>query len=462
MKKRLFILLVLLIVFIILQISNTFPLQHRLLFITNFVVLLFFTAFYLLNEKDFSPFIASYIVFSFMFFIMAPILQLDELFRGNNKRFFNGLIYSNALILKANLLIITFNIIFLSVYFYLNKYYKNIKTITYRKNIPFYILLFFVINIFVFIIKYDYLMTKISLASYSEVTSKMSAILNAKFFFYLPFAPLALGVQYLKKNWNNRKQNFYIIYSIVITLLFIFLLYNNPLTAKRNALGPIYITLIFMFIPKWVNTNFKILFLLLFSLIVLFPLSSLLTHSDKNLSEMSFNEIVSYKNVKERVSGQFTNLNFDAFLMTAATIDYVEREGHSMGRQLLPSGLFFIPRAIWVSKPITTGEMIGEHIQKYHDKSIWFHNLAVPFVAESYIDFGVIGVVIYAILLAFLCLKFVSWLKSNDPLRQLSAFYFSIHLIFLLRGDLTNGYVYYIIPFFSFFVFPKIIMKLLR
>lgn len=462
MKKRLFILFVLLIVFILLQISNNTPIQHRLMFVVSFLILFFFTAFYLLNEKDFSPFIASYIVFSFLFFIIAPMLQLDEFFNENNKRFFNGLIYSNSLILKANFLIILFNLIFFIFYFSFNKYFKKQKKITSNRYTPFYILFFFLLNIFIFILKYDYLIAKISFSSYFSNISKMSGILNDKFLFFLPFAPLVLGVHYLKNNWEYRKQNFYIIYCIVIVILFIFILYKNPLTEKRNALGPVYISLIFLFIPKWINTNFKIFSLLLFSLIVLFPLSSLVTHSNKNLSEMSFKEIISYKNVKESVSNQFTSLNFDAFLMTASTIDYVEKNGHSMGRQLLPTGLFFIPRAIWKNKPISSGELIGEHIQKNHDKSKWFHNLALPFVAESYIDFGIIGIILYAILLAFLCLKFVNWLKSEDPLRQLCAFYFSIHLIFLLRGDLTNGFVYFFLPFLAFFIFPKIFIKLLK
>jgi hypothetical protein len=462
MKKRLFLLLVLLIVFVVLQVSNTAPIQHRILFIVSFGVLFFFTAFYLLNERDFSPFIASYIVFSFLFLIMAPILQFDKYFNGNSNHFFNGLTYSNELILKTNILIILFNLIFFTSYFYLNKYYKKPKVLAYNRFTPFYILAFLIINLIVFVAKYDYLMTKINFTSFSSTTSKMNEIINNKFFLFLPFAPLVLGINYLKNNWNSRKQNFYIIYSMVIVLFFLFLFYKNPLTEKRNALGPVYISLIFIIVPKWINTNFKILFLLLFSLIVLFPLSSLITHSDKDLSDMSLTEIVSYKNVKESVSSQFTSLNFDAFLMAATTIDYVEKEGHSKGRQLLPSALFFVPRAIWASKPITSGQLIGEHIQKNHDKNKSFHNLAMPFVAESYIDFGVFGVIFYAILLAFICLKFVNWLKSNDPLRQLSAFYFSIHLIFLLRGDLTNGFVYFFIPFLAFFVFPKIVMKLLK
>ncbi|MEP3837378.1 MAG: O-antigen polysaccharide polymerase Wzy [Algibacter sp.] len=462
MKARLFFLLIFLLIFILLQVGNTIPTQHRVLFIISFAVLFCFTLFYLLKEKDYSPFIASFVVFSFLFFIMAPILQLDQYFETSNKRLFNGLIYSDALILKANILIIIFNSTFFLVYYVFHNYYKHIKVITYNRYTPLYIFIFFVLNLVVFVLKYDYLMSKISLTSYSNITSKVAGILNAKFFFFLPFAPIVLGLHYIKNNWNRKTKNFYIIFAIVIILIAIFFLYKNPLAAKRNALGPIYITLIFLFIPRWVNTNFKILSLLFFSLIVLFPLSSLVTHSDKNLSDMSFEEIVSSENIQESLSSQFTNLNFDAFLMLGVSIDYTEKEGHAMGRQLLPAGLFFIPRVIWDNKPITTGQLMGEHIQKHHDKRKWFHNLAAPFVAESFVDFGVVGVILYAILLAFLCLKFVNWLKSNDPLRQLAAFYFSIHLIFLLRGDLTNGFVYYFLPFVAFFVFPKLMMKILK
>lgn len=460
MKTRLLFLLTFLLIFVLLQLGNNIPIQHRLMFILNFIVLYFFTIFYLLKENDFSPFLASFVVFSFLFFIIAPMLQIDKYFEEEGgKRFFNGLIYSNALVLKTNTLILIFNSTFFLTYFTFNKYFKKVKNKSFNSNIPFYILIFFGLNILVFFLKFSYLIDKFTLSSYANTGSKISSIINAKFLFYLPFAPLVLGINYIKNNWNSKSNNFYIIFAMVILLFTLLIFYKNPFTARRNALGPVYITLIFFVIPKWINTNFKIVSLLFFSLIVIFPLSSLLTHSDKNLSEMSFEEITSYKNVKKSISDQFTDLHFDAFLMASTTIDYTEKEGHSFGRQLLPSGLFFIPRAIWTNKPVSSGQLMGEHIQKYHDKKRWFHNLSNPFVAESYLDFGVFGVISYAILLAFLCLKFVNWLKTNDPLKQLTAFYFSIHLIFLLRGDLTNGFVYFFIPFIAFYTFPKLIMN---
>ena len=37
------------------------------------------------------------------------------------------------------------------------------------------------------------------------------------------------------------------------------------------------------------------------------------------------------------------------------------------------------------------------------------------------------------------------------------AFYFSIHLIFFLRGDFTNGFSYYIGPLLAVVLIPKLI-----
>ncbi|AXP80582.1 hypothetical protein CJ739_1493 [Mariniflexile rhizosphaerae] len=462
MKTRLLFLTVFLLIFIVFLVGNNIPFEHRVLFMVNFSVLYFFTILYMFNHKEYSPFIASYIVFSYLFFIIAPILQIDSFFAENNKRLFNGLRYSDELILKTNVLIILFNSVFFLVYFSLIKRESSPIIIKFSPKIPFYILLLFVLNIVVFIWKLDYLIEKISLTSFSSIISKSEGIINAKFLFYLPLAPLILGIDYIKRNWRHRKLNFYIIVIIVVLLLLLLLLYKNPLTAKRNALGPIYIALMYFVYSKWINSNFKILVILFFSLIVIFPATSLITHSNKALSEMSFKETFTVEHISESISSQLVSLNFDAFMMVATTIDYTEKEGFAMGTQLLPSLFFFIPRAIWKDKPITTGELMGEHIQKYHDESRWFHNLADPLVAESYVDFGFVGIILFGILLALICLKFVNWLKSNDPLRQFAAFYFAIHLIFLLRGDLTNGYVYFILPFFAFYVFPKFIMKIFK
>jgi hypothetical protein len=64
-----------------------------------------------------------------------------------------------------------------------------------------------------------------------------------------------------------------------------------------------------------------------------------------------------------------------------------------------------------------------------------------------------------AIALSFAIIKLMQWLNSGDALKEIISFYFAIHLLFLLRGDFTNGYAYFIGTLLGVVVIPKIIEK---
>jgi len=121
--------------------------------------------------------------------------------------------------------------------------------------------------------------------------------------------------------------------------------------------------------------------------------------------------------------------------------------------------LFFIPRGIWEEKPISTGELVGNHLIDTYDFT--YSNLSNPLVSEGFINFGVLGVIIAPMALAIVIVKAISWLKSEDYLKKIMAFYLAIHLIFLLRGDFTNGYTYYVGALIGVLVIPKCIEGLL-
>ena len=59
-------------------------------------------------------------------------------------------------------------------------------------------------------------------------------------------------------------------------------------------------------------------------------------------------------------------------------------------------------------------------------------------------------------------IKFINWLQSNDPLKRIMAFYFAVHLLFLLRGDFTNGFTYFIGTLMGVLLVPKLIDKTIR
>ena len=136
-------------------------------------------------------------------------------------------------------------------------------------------------------------------------------------------------------------------------------------------------------------------------------------------------------------------------------MEYVDNYGFSYGYQLLGGLLFFVPRSIWTVKPYSSGQVIGEYLIGFYDFS--FANISNPLVSESYINFGLVGVLITPIILAFFLLYMIRWLNGESYLKKIMAFYFAMHLIFLLRGDFTNGFAYYIAPLLAVVYIPKFI-----
>ncbi len=131
--------------------------------------------------------------------------------------------------------------------------------------------------------------------------------------------------------------------------------------------------------------------------------------------------------------------------MLVRTIIYVNFHGITWGNQLLGSLLFFIPRKFWPQKPIGSGHTIATDLG-------WdFTNVSCPYIGEGYINFGILGVILFAITLAVLT-KFgdVAYKKSvysnSKEITIIELVYpFSIgFLFFILRGDLLSSLSYYI------------------
>jgi hypothetical protein len=308
----------------------------------------------------------------------------------------------------------------------------------------------------VFLAIYGFIQDDLSRPAWLRSKTSVFVLLTwKKFLFFIPLAGIAMCFQYFRKK-NKSKSNFINVITFLILLLLLLIWFKNPLTEKRNALGPIYISLIFLFIPKVLNTNIKTVSFLFFSMIVVFPLMAILTHSDASLMEMYRNPSILIAQMKGGgITKAFETLNYDAFANIGASIDYIHKFGFSYGYQLLGGLFFFVPRSIWVSKPISSGELIGEHL--VHDFGFNFTNLSNSLVSESFINFGVIGILVTPIILAFVIIQMIGWLNSENYLKKTMAFYFAIHLIFLLRGDFTNGFSYYVGPLIAVLTIPKLI-----
>ncbi|MBT8265594.1 MAG: O-antigen polysaccharide polymerase Wzy [Bacteroidia bacterium] len=417
-------------------------------------------------ERNYSPFLSAYITFGYLFFLLAPMVQIKA-FSEDSSLFPNSFPYSESAVTYANIIILLFHIIFFFGYlFFKKRYYKKTKrpALPPNKFTPLTLIVILIVGIVTFIMSYDYWLNLISESHWRSnkiyEISVSSQLMLKKVLYMMPLGAIVLGHDYLKRKKIITNNSIYV-FLLLMVLFAMFIVFKNPLTEKRNSIGPIYITLLFLFSPKLLNSNTKSFLFLFFSMVILFPLVSGLTHLDASIGEIMNNpELILDHYRDEGFITTFNTLHYDAFANVMATIDYVFKNGLTWGYQLLSGLLFFVPRSIWASKPNSTGEVIGDYV--IEDYGFVYSNLSNPLVAEGYINFGIIGVVIMAFALAFFIIKLMNWLNSESPLKRIMGFYFAVHLLFLLRGDFTNGFSYYIGTLFGVMVIPSMINKFLK
>ena len=435
-------------------------------FLVNAIVVLGITIYHLYYEKKYSPFLSSYIVFNYLFLLAAPITQINTFYEIAKPKFVNNFPFDESLTVYTNILILIFNVIFICSYILLKKRIKfsnnNVKIQRSNKYQPLTIIILLLIVFMVFVISFSFIKEEFINPNWlkSGETSKSMLLIWKKFLFMIPLTGIIICYNYIK-NTTKRKLNFQIICIAFLFFVFFLFWFKNPLTEKRNALGPIYLSLLFLFSPKLISSNLKTLSFLFFAMIIAFPLMAMITHSDATLLEIYNSPSILIKEIKGGgITNAFNTLNYDAFSNISVSIDWVRNYGFSYGYQLLGGLLFFVPRSIWTSKPISSGQLVGEHL--VNDYNFNFTNLSNPLISEGFLNFGILGVVIFPIVLAYISIIMYKWLLQNNTLKKVVAFYFAMHLLFLLRGDFTNGFAYFIGPLLAIIYLPKFINSFIR
>ncbi len=135
------------------------------------------------------------------------------------------------------------------------------------------------------------------------------------------------------------------------------------------------------------------------------------------------------------VAGQ---IGYDAWTSLAATLQHCAEQGHTGGRQIIGSMLFFVPQSVWPAKPAGSGALIGT------DDGLLDADAACTFIAEGYIDFGLPGSLVFTAVLALLIARYDGWYWRRGGRVRFTLpriFYFAgMGLLFLtLRGDLMAG-----------------------
>ena len=140
------------------------------------------------------------------------------------------------------------------------------------------------------------------------------------------------------------------------------------------------------------------------------------------------------------LSRGFCAVDYDAYSMIARTLQYVESFGATGGYQLLGSLLFFVPRTLWPAKPEGSGNLVCAAQGQTQ------LNISSPLPAEGIVNFGIVGLLLFAIAAALVCRYLDRWfVESESPLRLFYPFV-CLLLFFMMRGDLlsslafTSGY----------------------
>lgn len=430
-------------------------------FFINYVVFMVIMYYHFFLEKEYSPFISAYLIFNILFFIIAPLAQISKI-DPELQMHVNYLPYNWHKTIVANVYILVFNIVFFISYLVFKKRNKYVKPYETRKELPFDILVVLFISILILLFNLDYIEQKLMTPTWKLQfdNAKSIKIIISKVLFSVPLAGLALSIMYLKKKGKKPINFLFVIASIVIFLLLI-LVFKNPFMEKRSGLGPIYFSILFLFWPKIFNSNIKTTLVLYFSLILVMPMMAVFTHVNSSFSEVIANPKIITKSLnKDVLLSNFNTLNFDAYANFLATIESVSDFGYSFGEQLSGAIFFFIPRSIWDTKPVTSGQFVGNYLIEEH--GFWFNNISNPFVSEAYLNFGIFGVILFAFIFAYFFSKALQLLKSDDYLKKIVAFFMAIHMVYFLRGDFTNGFSQLVLVSFGIYVLPKSIFYLYK
>lgn len=213
-----------------------------------------------------------------------------------------------------------------------------------------------------------------------------------------------------------------------------------PLAMPRFSAAAIYIPLMLTTIPMLRKKNiFSLSFIS--GLLIVFPfLNNFRYFNDNQGLSIGFN------------FSMFTEGHFDSYQNFTLV---VMEDIITWGNQLLGVLFFWFPRSVWPSKPIGSGAFVAEL------EGFIFDNVSCNYFAEGYINFGLPGILLFVILLAYLSARLDKYywrvvaLEKNNYF-QIVYFVLIGMLFFILRGDLMSSFAFTVGFIISIWIVHKI------
>jgi hypothetical protein len=222
----------------------------------------------------------------------------------------------------------------------------------------------------------------------------------------------------------------------LVTIVLISILPNSPLVASRFWAGALLTGCLFWLAAMSGKYALRIAMVFFLSVVVVaFTFANMFRREGESM---------------QLGMPDFSSGHYDAFVQVANAVQIVQLESIDYGRQVLGALLYWVPRSLWAEKPVGTGHFIHEYL------GYPFTNVSAPLIAESYIAFGFVGVIVAGLLIGLGSAR-LEWIRAGGALAARSTYLYIFSWFFLayqwilMRGDLMT-FVRYLLPFFLFVV----------
>lgn len=159
-----------------------------------------------------------------------------------------------------------------------------------------------------------------------------------------------------------------------------------PTAMARFNVAAIYFGIAILVFPAFSKKRGLFAFFLVLGYLVAYPLFNAFKYIG---AAASVEEAIS--TIFDSMTAGYTSGNYDAFSLMFWCADYLSHFGCTYGRQLLGAVLFFVPRSFWPNKPVPSGQLV---FSSFHYP---FTDLAFPLPFEGCLNFGFIGLPIFAL-----------------------------------------------------------------
>lgn len=405
-------------------------------FITSCIIQVISIVFIFSKEKQPYSLNKIFYLFSLFFFGIAPLIQFYEggAFFGARLLLENEIYYMNILIILILLFYQAFYTLFYKLYRDKKSYPIADKFLIKKKldRLNSFKLLLISVLSFVFVLyTVDFNIFNLLLRG-GELTSRNENSQNTavNLIIIQVVRPLTMMCLYFYLISSSKNLVLGIVlFSLALVSIF-------PTGVPRFYAAAMYIPLLLVTVPFLRRKNIFSISLVL-GLLIIYPLLNY------------FREFASLEEVKFSLNYQMFNTgHFDSYQNFALIVIH---DFFTAGYQLVGVLLFFVPRSIWSSKPVGSGEYIATELNFY------FKNISANYFAEGYINFGFIGILCFIVILAFLTARIdkLYWnyiVYYKDNFLRVGYMIMLGMLFFILRGDLLSSFAFTVGFFVSYFI----------